>query len=202
MFSNPSVLPSQFAAIDSVRPGLSPSVLSPSYPSPNPPPSQLFDEIRRLRLRILTTRGSQDVDDSDWTTTPADSDLDTVRRIGEERPPRRAEDSHSTLRTHRDKTCTNVTSNTRKTPSPGNLVQTIRLPETSPKIMRLPINSGILVSNKRAKGEDLAHETATDHADISHCRCSICAFHVTRLIVYHSNFMYPFFPCLPFAQFV
>ena len=124
-------------------------------PTPlQPPPPQLFDEIRRLRLRILTTRGSQDVDVSDWTTTPADSDLDTVRRIGEERPPRRAEDSHSTLRTDRDKTRADVTSNTRKTPSPGNLVQTIRLPETSPKIMRLPINSGILVSNERAKGED------------------------------------------------
>ena len=133
-----------------VRPSLSPSVLSPSYPSLTPHPP-LFDEIRRLRLRILTTRGSQDVDDSDWTTTPADSDLDTVRRIGEERPPRRAEDSHSILRTHRDKTCTNVTSNTRKTPSPGDLVQTIRLPETSPRIMRLPLNSGILVSTSEQR---------------------------------------------------
>ena len=49
-------------------------IKAPLLPLSNPPP--LFDEI--WRLRNLTTRGSQDVDDSDWTTTPADSDLETV----------------------------------------------------------------------------------------------------------------------------
>ena len=108
-----------------VVPGGTAGVLDPVFhpqfsppPTPlRPPPPQLFDEIRWLRLRILTTRGSQDVEVSDWTTTPADSDLDTVRRIGEERSPRRAEDSHSTLRTREDKTYTDVTLTTRKTSS-------------------------------------------------------------------------------------